>query len=137
MRTIARMLLCFLAWTAPAAFAATDITHNAIGYFVPEKRIRLEASVSDPRGIKLARTYFKVGPQADYLLVPMEADGANRYAAILLRNAMGLSPMLSMSRAMPLLVPQRLAMPEKSTRTEFGSCTCQKPADEPAASTMV
>ena len=71
------------AWLATAAYAQTNIQHTALAYYVPGKRIEIQAQVSDPKGIKLARTYFKVGAQADYLLVPMQSLGSGRYASVL------------------------------------------------------
>jgi hypothetical protein len=48
---------------------------------VPEKRIAVEARVTDPKGVKVARTYFRAGAQADYTFVPMQPAGGNRYVA--------------------------------------------------------
>jgi len=70
-------LLAFLLLQVPAtAFAAsgTKVTHDAIKFFVPEKRIRLEATVTDPKGVTLVRAYFKGTTQADYVFVPMQAQ---------------------------------------------------------------
>jgi hypothetical protein len=68
----------FFALLQPAntAFAAsaTHVKHKAIDYFMPDHRIRLEATVNDPKGVKVVRAYFKAGAQADYLFVPMEAQ---------------------------------------------------------------
>jgi hypothetical protein len=68
-----------------AATSETRITHKPIDYFVAEKRIRLEATVADPKGVTLARAYFKAKTQADYLFVPMEAQQTlpNSYVAVL------------------------------------------------------
>ncbi len=81
-------LLSFLLLQVPAtAFAAsgTKVTHDAIKYFVPEKRIRLEATVVDPKGVTLVRAYFKGKTQADYVFVPMEQQQTvpNSYVATL------------------------------------------------------
>lgn len=70
-------LLSFLLLQVPVtAFAGsgTKVTHDAIKFFVPEKRIRLEATVVDPKGVTLVRAYFKGKTQADYVFVPMEAQ---------------------------------------------------------------
>jgi hypothetical protein len=70
-------LLAFLVLQVPgAAFAAseTKVTHDALKFFVPEKRIRLDAAVVDPKGVTLVRAYFKTKTQADYVFVPMEAQ---------------------------------------------------------------
>jgi hypothetical protein len=80
--------ICWLAGavaslTAVLSFAQTTIDHAKVAYFVPEKRITINAGVTDPKGVKLARTYFKAGAQADYTFVPMQAAGPNRYVATL------------------------------------------------------
>lgn len=74
-----------LAFAALAASAATTIQHKPVDTYVADKRIRLEATVSDPKGIKLARAYFKTTTQADYLFVPMQAQltSASTYVAVL------------------------------------------------------
>ena len=74
-------MLAFLVLQVPgAAFAdsGTKVTHEAIKFFVPEKRIRLDASVVDPKGVTLVRAYFKVKTQADYVFVPMEAQQTSK-----------------------------------------------------------
>jgi len=58
--------------------AGTKVTHEALKFFVPEKRIRLDASVVDPKGVTLVRAYFKVKTQADYVFVPMEAQQTSK-----------------------------------------------------------
>jgi hypothetical protein len=75
----ARVLAILAVAAAGAASAATTISHSAIGYFVPAKRINIDARIDDPSGIKLARVYFKPAAQADYLLVPMRPEGASRF----------------------------------------------------------
>jgi hypothetical protein len=78
------------AWLAAAAACAqTTIDHARLAYFVAEKRIVVTAMVTDPKGVKLARTYFKAGAQADYTFVPMQSAGANRYFATLPAPAAG------------------------------------------------
>lgn len=71
--------------SALAAQADTKVNHKAIGHFVPEKRIRVEARVNDPKGVNLVRAYFKSDAHADYLFVPMEPLGTdpNSYAGCL------------------------------------------------------
>ncbi len=81
-------LLSFLLLQVPStAFAAsgTKVTHDAIKYFVPEKRIRLEATVVDPKSVMMVRAYFKGKTQADYVFVPMEQQQTvpNSYVATL------------------------------------------------------
>jgi len=68
---------------ASSVAAQTTIDHQQIAYFVPEKRVNIAANVSDPKGVKVARTYFKAGAQADYTFVPMQPAGGNRYVATL------------------------------------------------------
>ena len=70
-------VLAFLVLQVPgAAFAATEtkVTHDTLKFFVPEKRIRLDAAVTDPKGVTLVRAYFKGKTQADFVFVPMEAQ---------------------------------------------------------------
>ena len=69
--------------------AGTSIKHKPVAYITPDKRIRLEASVEDSKGISLVRVYFKADNQADYLFVPMETTTAGSYAAILPGMAKG------------------------------------------------
>jgi hypothetical protein len=78
-----RTWMAAIASCAGVAFAQTTIDHGKVAYFVPEKRITINAGVTDPKGVKLARTYFKAGAQADYTFVPMQAVGPNRYVATL------------------------------------------------------
>ena len=54
------------------AFAQTGIEHAPLSYFVAGKRINVEARIADPKGVKVARTYFRAGAQADYTFVPMQ-----------------------------------------------------------------
>ncbi len=71
--------------SAIAADADTSVGHKAVAYFVPEKRIRVEAKVKDPKGVNLVRAYFKSDAHADYLFVPLaklETD-PNSYAGCL------------------------------------------------------
>lgn len=78
---IATMVLCAsAAWLAhPGALLAaeTKVTHKPLGYFAPEKRVRLEAKITDPKGIQLVRSYFKSDAHADYLFVPMAASASD------------------------------------------------------------
>jgi hypothetical protein len=66
----------------PEAVLAATFNHQQIAYYVPEKRIRVDAGISDPRGVQVARVYFKAGAQADYIFVPMAQSGG-RYVATL------------------------------------------------------
>lgn len=71
--------------SAIAADTDTSVGHKAIAHFVPEKRIRVEAKVKDPKGVNLVRAYFKSDAHADYLFVPLaklETD-PNSYAGCL------------------------------------------------------
>jgi len=63
------------ALAATFAAAQTRFDHNAPGYVVPEKRVQIAANVTDPKGVKLARVYFKTPAQADYVFVPMTSAG--------------------------------------------------------------
>ena len=71
--------------SAIAADTDTTVGHKAIAHFVPEKRIRVEAKIKDPKGVNLVRAYFKSDAHADYLFVPLaklETD-PNSYAGCL------------------------------------------------------
>ena len=74
-----------------AAQAATTMKHTAPDYFVPDQRIRMEARVEDPLGIKLVRCYFKAAGEADLVFVPMTMAGKNEYAGTLPAPAAGTS----------------------------------------------
>src|SRR6185503_18566475 len=71
----------FAALYATFAAAQTRFDHHAPGYVVPEKRVQISANVTDPKGVKLARVYFKTPAQADYVFVPMTSAGGARYVA--------------------------------------------------------
>ena len=56
--------------------ATTKIKHKPIKYFVSEKRIKIEAKVTDKEGVNLVRCYFRAAEQADYVFVAMNAAGS-------------------------------------------------------------
>ena len=60
-----------------------EIDTDPITTFVPGKRIRVQAEVEDPAGVKLVRCYFKAVGQADYVFVPMTITEGNRWQGIL------------------------------------------------------
>ena len=62
--------------------ATTKIKHKPIKYFVSEKRIKLEAKVTDKEGVSLVRCYFRAAEQADYVFVAMNA-ASSLYQGIL------------------------------------------------------
>lgn len=51
--------------------ATTEIIHKPMGYFVPQKRIKIEATVTDKLGVNLVRCYFRALEQEDYVFVAM------------------------------------------------------------------
>lgn len=74
--------------TAMRALAAdttptTDYSHTAPEYLLPGARTTITAKITDPKGIKLARCYFRIAGEADYLFVPMQQGPGNTYSAIL------------------------------------------------------
>lgn len=81
--------LFFPLLVVPVLFAATvqaadtEMIHSPPDYFVSDHRIQLEALVTDPAGIKLARCYFKAAGEADLVFVPMTSGGENKYTGIL------------------------------------------------------
>ena len=62
--------------------ATTKIKHKPIKYFVSEKRIKIEAKVTDKEGVNLVRCYFRAAEQADYVFVAMNA-ASSLYQGIL------------------------------------------------------
>jgi len=78
------MSLFLTAANVSPVLAEIQVRHKAIGFFVPEKRIRLEARViKDDSEIKLVRCYFRATEQADYVFVGMEPSKQGAYTAIL------------------------------------------------------
>lgn len=61
----------------------TVIKHTPPKYFKTDYRIQLDTVIKDPQGVVLSRCYFRYGTQADYLFVPMQADGNLAYRAVL------------------------------------------------------
>jgi archaellum component FlaF (FlaF/FlaG flagellin family) len=80
-------LAAFLYVLAPFSVAVaaedptTEVTHEALDYYVPEKRITLSAEVEDETGVDLVRCYFKNDLQAEYTFVPMQYAGDGQYRA--------------------------------------------------------
>ena len=68
---------------AKAMSVTTEVNHSPIDFFVPAKRIQLDATVTDKHAVKLVRCYFKADEQAEYVFVEMERIDKNRYRAIL------------------------------------------------------
>jgi len=62
--------------------ATTRVKHKPPKYFVSEKRIEVEADVTDKGGVNLVRCYFRAEDQADYLFVTMN-PGSSLYKGIL------------------------------------------------------
>ena len=69
--------------------AQTGIEHSPPSYFVSGKRLNVEARITDPKGVKVARTYFRAGAQADYTFVPMQYTTGNRFVGTLPAPAAG------------------------------------------------
>ena len=59
------------------------VKHKPIKYFVPGKRIQLEANVKDSAGIRLVRCYFRASDIADYVFVEMTAAAKDEFKALL------------------------------------------------------
>lgn len=62
---------------------AIKMKHKPIKYYVPEKRIRLEAKVKSEDKVDIVRCYFKGETHADYVFVPMAPLKEGLYSAIL------------------------------------------------------
>jgi len=88
-------ILCFIAvafFVVPANVASvlaeevikatTKVEHKPIKYFVPEKRIKLQAEVTDKEGVNLVRCYFRAAEQADYVFVAMK-PGSSLYSGVI------------------------------------------------------
>ena len=71
--------------------SATTMKHTKPDFFVADQRIRLQAEVENPAGIKLVRCYFKAAGEADLVFVHMTMTGKNEYAGILPAPAPGTS----------------------------------------------
>jgi hypothetical protein len=87
--TLRRLFALVASFGAALAAAQTTIEHSSLSYFVPGKRITVDAKVVDAKGVKVARTYFRAGAQADYTYVPMQYTSGNRYTATLPAPAAG------------------------------------------------
>jgi hypothetical protein len=61
----------------------TKVVHKPIKHFVPERRIRLEAKVTDKSGVRIVRCYFRALDQADYVFVEMMATEKDMFESIL------------------------------------------------------
>jgi hypothetical protein len=75
-------VLSAFATASESAPAQTNVKHNQLKYVIPGKRIAVEAKITDPEGIKLARCYFKSAEEDNYVFVPMTASGST-YNAVL------------------------------------------------------
>jgi len=51
--------------------AFTEIIHKPMDYFVPQKRIKIETTVTDKFGVNLVRCYFRTLEEEDYVFVAM------------------------------------------------------------------
>ncbi|MBW2367140.1 MAG: hypothetical protein JRH15_04570 [Deltaproteobacteria bacterium] len=65
------------------AAVATQINHEPIQFFVPEKRISLSSEVTDAAGVNLVRCYFKAVGEANFVFVAMKSTGGDKYDGIL------------------------------------------------------
>ena len=88
-RTMVAAAIVFGALTTTTTPAQTGIEHAPLSYFVAGKRINVEARIADPKGVKVARTYFRAGAQADYTFVPMQYTTGNRFVGTLPAPAAG------------------------------------------------
>lgn len=61
----------------------TAIKYKPIDYFVPEKRIKLSAKITDKAGVNLARCYFRAVEEADFVFVAMQEIETDQYEGIL------------------------------------------------------
>ena len=70
-------------FAASQADARTKMKHSPPEYFVSAHRIQLDVRVSDPKGVKLVRCYFRAAGETDFVFVPMSNTGKNSYSAVL------------------------------------------------------
>jgi hypothetical protein len=68
---------------APEPLSTTAIKHKPIQYFVPDKRIKINAEVTDKEVINLVRCYFRAAGEAGYVFVSMEAGKEGVFESIL------------------------------------------------------
>ncbi len=61
----------------------TGYIHTAPEFVIQERRININARIVDPRGIRLARCYFKVEGESEYLFVRMAARNDEHFTAVL------------------------------------------------------
>jgi hypothetical protein len=84
------MLLGLTPRYASAAPAETAIEHQPLEYVVPARRIKVEAKVTDPKGIQLVRCYFRAAKTStDFAHVDMVKTGEDSYIAELPAPAQG------------------------------------------------
>lgn len=84
------MLLGLTPSYASAAQPQTAIEHQPLEYVVPARRIKVEAKVTDPKGIQLVRCYFRAAKtSSDFAHVDMVKTGADTYVAELPAAAKG------------------------------------------------
>lgn len=84
------MLLGLTPRPVAAAQPQTAIEHQPLEYVVPARRIKVEAKVSDPKGIQLVRCYFRAAKTStDFAHVEMVKTGENSYVAELPAPAQG------------------------------------------------
>jgi hypothetical protein len=66
-----------------AAAGETEIVHEGISEAVSGNRIQVTATVTDPAGLDVVRTYFKAAEGRNYNFVAMEDIGNNQFAGTL------------------------------------------------------
>ncbi|MBI4797918.1 MAG: hypothetical protein HY794_04110 [Desulfarculus sp.] len=75
---------------AAAAKAETAIEHQPLEFVVPAKRIKIEAKVTDPKGVQLVRCYFRAAKTSTpFAHVDMVKTGENTFVAELPAPASG------------------------------------------------
>lgn len=65
------------------AKAKTAFEHKALKHFVAGHRIHVEATITDPRKITLARLYFRAAGQENFMFVAMTEGKKNTFSGIL------------------------------------------------------
>ncbi|MBF0193933.1 MAG: hypothetical protein HQL71_05220 [Magnetococcales bacterium] len=69
--------------TASAAASGTKIVHEGIAQAVSGNRLQIQATVTDPSGIDVVRTYFKAAEGKNFNFVAMKNMGNNQFAGTL------------------------------------------------------
>jgi hypothetical protein len=81
---VVSLLLLLAPIQSPRAMdVTTKMKHTPPKYFVSDKRIQLDVTVTDKAGVSLVRCYFKTRAQAAYVFVEMLETGTDQFQGML------------------------------------------------------